>query len=137
MSDIAAQRKIVALLIASLLLPYGIYRLWDAWSFTSQGREVAGEVVQRDSSRFTIRYVVGDQAFQIQEDLPIARGMSAYRRMELQPGEQVAVLYDPASPQKARWDSDRIWVFPIAVILVSGLTGLAGLRPDVMFRPFR
>jgi hypothetical protein len=75
MSDIAAQRKIVALLIASLLLPYGIYRLWDAWSFTSQGREVAGEVVQRDSSRFTIRYVVGDQAFQIQEDLPIARGM--------------------------------------------------------------
>jgi hypothetical protein len=137
MGDTPAQRRILALLIAALGLTYGSYRLWDAWSFTSQAREVAGEVVQRDSSQFTIRYFVGDQAFQIQEDLPIARGMAAYRRTEIQPGVQVAVLYNPASPQKARWDSDRIWAFPIVVILVSVLAGLAGLCPDVMFRPFR
>jgi hypothetical protein len=137
MSDTPAQRRILALLISSLGLLYGTYRLWDAWSFTSQAREATGEVVQRDSSQFTIRYIVGEQAFQIQEDLPIARGMSAYRRTEIQPGVQVAVLYDPASPQKARWESDRIWAFPVVVILISVLAGLAGLRPDVMFRPFR
>jgi hypothetical protein len=137
MSDTPAQRRILALLIASLGLLYGTYRLWDAWSFTSQAREVVGQVVQRDSSQFTIRYMVGEQAFQIQEDLPIARGMSAYRRTEIQPGAQVAVLYDPASPQKARWDSDRIWAFPIVVLVIAVLAGLAGLRPDLMFRPFR
>jgi hypothetical protein len=131
------QRSILALLIASLGLSYGIYRLWDAWSFTSQARQVAGEIVDRDSARLTIRYIVGGQAFQIQEDLPSTRGMSAYRRMQLQPGAQVPVLYDPASPQKARWDSDRIWAFPIVVVFISVLTGLAGLRPDVMFRPLQ
>lgn len=131
------QRTIFALLVASLGLPYGIYRLWDAWSFTSRAREVTGEIVERDSSRFTIRYVVEGQAFQIEEDLPIAKGMSRSRRIELQPGVQVTVLYNPAAPQEARWDSDRIWAFPIIVILVSVLAGLAGLRPDLMFRPLR
>lgn len=131
------QKAIIALVIAALGLPYGLYRLWDAWSFTSRARETAGEIVGRDSARFTIRYIVDDQPYQIQETLPSTRGMSGYRRARLQPGVQVAVLYDPASPQKARWDSDRIWATPIVVLFLSVLTGLAGLRPDVMFRSFR
>ena len=137
MIDTPAQKKMVLLVFGLLGLLYGTYRLLDAWSFTSQAREVAGEIIDRDSSRFTIRYIVDGQAFQIQETLPSTRGMSSYRRAQLQPGAQVGVLYNPLSPQKARWDSNRIWAFPIIVIFLSVLTGLGGLRPDLMFRPFR
>ncbi len=130
------QKAIIALLIAALALPYGLYRLWDAWSFTSRAREAAGEIVDRDSSRFTIRYIVEGQPFQIQEDLPSAKGAS-YRRAQLQPGVQVAVLYDPASPQNARWESDRIWAFPLVLLFMGLLSAFAAWRPDFMFRPFR
>jgi Protein of unknown function (DUF3592) len=124
----------VALVIALVGLPYGVYRLWDAWSFTSQAREAIGEIVERDSSQFTIRYAAEGRTFQITENLPSTKGMSGLKRAELQPGVEVTVLYDPVSPQNARWKSDRVWAFPIAVILVSVLAGLAGLFPDVAFR---
>lgn len=131
------QKAIIALVIAALGLPYGLYRLWDAWSFTSHAREAAGEIVDRDSARFTIRYIVAGQAFQIQEALPSTKGMSGYRRARLQPGVQVPVLYDPASPQNARWESDRIWAVPLLVLFIGLLSAFAAWRPEVMFRPFR
>jgi hypothetical protein len=130
-----SQGALIALMIALAGLSYGVYRLRDAWSFTSHAREAIGEIVDRGSSRFTIRYAVGKQTFEIAEDLPSTRGMSALRRTQLQPGAQVPVLYDPVSPQNARWKSDRIWAFPIIVILVSALVGLASLFPNAALRP--
>jgi hypothetical protein len=124
------RRKTVLLLLAVVGLSYGGYRLWDAWNFTSHAREAQGQVVDRNSSTFTIQYQVNGQTFQFDERLPSTKGMNIERRMELQPGASVAVLYDPASPANGRWKSRRLWFFPASVLFISALCGIAALLPD-------
>jgi len=129
------QGAIVCALIALIGLPYGTYHLWDFWRFASKAREAQGHVVARDSSTFTIQFTAEGQTFQFEEDLPGTKGMSGQRRSALQLGTAVTVLYDPSSPQKARWKSNRLWVFPLAILFISVLAGLAALFPDFMSRP--
>lgn len=126
------QGAIICVLIAALGLPYGAYGLWNYWNFASKAKEAAGQIVARNSSTFTIQYTVNEQTYQIDEDLPNTKGMSGQNRIALQPGKAVMVLYDPMSPQSARWQSDRLWLFPVAIIFVSALAGLGALFPEFM-----
>jgi hypothetical protein len=128
------QGAIICVLIAALGLPYGAYGLWDYWSFASKAREAAGQIVARNSTTFTIQYTVDQQTYQIDESLPNTKGMSGQNRIALQPGKAVTVLYDPMSPGSARWQSERLWLFPLAILFVSGLAGLGALFPDFMSR---
>lgn len=61
--------------------------------------------------------------------------MSILRRERLQPGATVSVLYDPLSPSNARWNADN-WVWPLIVMLLSILIGLAGFFPNLARRSF-
>jgi hypothetical protein len=58
-------------------------------------------------------------------------------RRELEPGHSVPVLYDPAQPAHAKWDSTRIWEFPATITALAVLAFAAALFPDVMYRPLR
>jgi hypothetical protein len=118
-------------------LPYATYRVWDFWRFISRAQEAQGQIVARDSATCTIRFEVAGHKFQIEEDLPSRRGMAGQRRMELQPGTTVTVLYDPSSPHNAKWKAEGLWVFPAAIILVSALAGLVALFPEFMSRSWR
>ena len=131
------QGIIISLLIAVVGLPYGTYHLWEYWRFASKAQEAQGRVVARDSSTFTIQFAVDGQTFQIAEALPGTKGMAGQRRSALQPGAAVTVLYDPSSPQKARWQNNRLWVFPLAIFLISAIAGFSAWFPDLMSRPLR
>jgi Protein of unknown function (DUF3592) len=135
--ELRRQGIIIGLLIAMLGLPYGTYCLWDFWRFISRAQEAQGQIVARDSTTFTIRFEAEGRTFQIEEDLPSRRGTAGLQRMVLQPGATVTVLYDPSSPQNAKWKTERLWVFPVAIILVSTLAGLVALFPDFMSRSWR
>lgn len=100
-------------------------------------QEAQGQIVARDSANIIIQFEVGGRIFEIQEALPSTRGAAGLQRVKLQVGTMVPVLYDPSSPQNARWRTERLWVFPVAIILVSVLAALAGLFPDFMSRSWR
>lgn len=130
-------RIIIFLLIAVVGIPYGAYHLLDYWIFAFKAHEAPGQVVARDSSTFTIQFAVDGQPFHIDEALPGTRGMGRPRRSEVQPGFAVMVLYDPSAPQKARWKHDVNWAFPLAILLISAICGLAYWFPDAASRPLR
>ena len=130
------QRKI-GLIIASIAgLIYGTSILWNFTAFSWRASETQGRIVARDSFTFTIQYAVDGRTYQIQQDLPGTRGMSGIKRMQLQPGAAVTVLYDPSSPGDARWKSNRNLVFPFAVIFIALLAGFAGMFPELALRSF-
>lgn len=129
--------SIIGLILACLGIAYATWLLLDYAQFLAKARETPGEIVARNSSDFTIQYQVDGQTFQIEEKLPSTKGMSGLRRMGLQPGVEVTVLYDPGAPQKAKWKSDRLWVFPAAFLFVCVLAALAALYPNAMRRPLR
>ncbi len=135
--DRRTQGRIVAGVIAVCGFIFGTYRLLDTWSFVSRAQEATGVIVARDTRIFTIQYEVAGQSYQIDEDLPSTKGMSGLTRMRLQVGTPVPVLYDPSSPEKAKWKDARLWVFPLAVLAVSVIAAFCSWVPDVMFRPFR
>lgn len=128
---------IIFLLIAAVGMPYGAYHLLDYWRFAFKAHEAPGFVVARDSSSFTIQFAVNGRTFQIDEALPGTKGMGRPRRSEVQPGFAVMVLYDPSSPQKARWKNDRNWLVPLATLLISAICGLAYWFPNAASRPLR
>ena len=130
-------RKPVLIILSLIGLAYGAYLILDIVGFTSTAEETQGRIIARDSFTFTIQYEVNGQTYQIRQDLPSAKGMSGINRMKLQPGVAATVLYDPSSPQNARWKSNRNWVFPIAILFVSLLAGFGGLFPQVALRSFR
>ena len=126
-----------AFIIASIAgLIYGVYLLWDFTGFSLRASEIQGRIVARDHFTFTIQYVVDGTTYHIQQELPGTKGMSGIKRMKLQPGAVVTVLYDPSSPGDARWKSNRNLVFPFAVIFLALLAGFAGLFPDIALRSF-
>jgi len=128
--------RILFLVVLSVIgLAYGIYLLFDYLKFTSSASETQGQVVARDGSRFTIEYNVGGQTFRIRESLPSTRGMSGLKRARLRPGATVSVLYDPLSPANGRWNANN-WIWPLVVLALSILCGLAGLFPNVARKPF-
>ena len=130
------QRKI-GLIIASIAgLIYGTYLLWNFTAFSWRASEIQGQIVARDHFTFTIQYVVDGRTYHLQQELPGTKGMSGIRRMKLQPGTAVTVLYDPSAPGDARWKSDRNLVFPFAVIFLALLAGFVGLFPDIALRSF-
>jgi len=132
------RRRITFLIVLSFVgFAYGAYRLWDALAFGAVASRTQGQVVAREGSSFTIEFSVDGQVFHITEDLPGTKGMTGMERARLQPGASVVVLYDPSSPSHARWDAKRNWFFPLAVMAVSMLAGLAGWRPDLAGRTFR
>lgn len=131
------QGIVVCILIAVVGFPYGSYQLLDYLRFASRAQETQGLIVARDSANFTIQFAVDGQAYQIQEALPSTRGMAGQARMALQPGTAVRVLYDPSSPQSAKWKASRNWVFPVAVLLVSAIAALTARFPEFMSRPLR
>ncbi len=130
------QRKPAFIILSVLGLIYGAHLLWNIIGFTSAASETQGRIITRDNFTFTIQYTVNGKTFQITEDLPSTKGMSGMKRMKLQPGSTVTVLYDPSSPGNAKWNANRNWVFPLAVIFVSLLAGFAGLFPDIALRSF-
>ncbi len=130
------QRKTVFIILSVIGLIYGAHLLWNIVGFTLAASETQGKIIARDNFTFTIRYIVDGQTFQITEDLPSTKGMSGVKRMKLQPGTTVSVLYDPSSPGNAKWNANRNWVFPFAVIFISLLAGFAGLFPDIALRSF-
>jgi hypothetical protein len=132
-----SQGIIIGWVIAVLGFTFGAYRLLDTWSFMSRAHEAQGIIVARDSHVFTIQFEADGQTYQIEEDLPSTRGMSGQTRMQLQVGTPVSVLYNPASPGKARWKASRLWVFPLAMIIVAIIAALCCLFPDFMSRPWR
>ena len=117
-------------------LAFGVYRLWDIWAFSLTASETEGQIVARNSASFIIEFNANGRTFQITEDLPSTKGMSGLTRTKLQPGTKVSVLYDPSTPSRAKWNDKRNWVFPLAIIFVSVLAGLAGLFPNLANRPF-
>jgi Protein of unknown function (DUF3592) len=130
--------RIIFLIALSLVgLAFGAYRLFDFWAFSLTASETEGQIVARNSASFIIEFNANGQTFRITEDLPSTKGMSGLTRTRLQPGTKVSVLYDPSTPRRARWNDKRNWAFPLAIIFVSVLAGLAGLFPDVANRPFR
>jgi hypothetical protein len=123
--------RIVFLIILSIIgFAYGIYLWSDYFIFTLSACETQGLIVSREGSSFTIQYNVEGQTFQIKQGLPSTKGMSGLKRAKLQPGATVSVLYDPMSPGDARWNA-HIWVWPLIVIILSMLTGVAGFFPDI------
>ena len=140
LEDIHSQPRgrIIFLIALSLVgLAFGVYRLWDIWAFSLVASETEGQIVARNSASFIIEFNANGQIFRITEDLPSTKGMSSLTRTKLQPGTKVSVLYDPSSPSRARWNDKRNWVFPIALIFVSILAGLAGLYPNLAKSPLR
>ncbi len=130
--------RIIFLIALSLVgLAFGAYRLLDIWAFSLTASETEGQIVARNSASFIIEFNANGRTFQITEDLPSTKGLSGLTRTRLQPGTKVSVLYDPSSPSRARWNDNRNWVFPLVVILLSVLVGLAGLFPNFANRSFR
>jgi hypothetical protein len=128
--------RIVFLIILSAIgLPYGIYLLSDYIFFTSLALETQGQVVARDGSNFTIQYTVEGQTFRIKHSLPSTKGMTGLERARIRPGATVSVLYDPSSPGDGRWNAHN-WVWPLVVIVLSVICGLAGFFPDIARKPF-
>ena len=130
-------RTIFLIALSLVGLAFGVYLLWDIWAFSLTASETEGQIVARNSASFIIEFNANGRTYQITEDLPSTKGMSGLTRIKLQPGTKVSVLYDPSTPSRARWDDKRNWVFPLAVIFVSVLAGLAGLFPNLANRPFR
>ena len=131
------RRRIIFLIVLSVIgFAYGVYRLCDFGVFRIRAVETQGQIIARDGSQFTIQYNVNGSAYLITEDLPSTKGMTGLKRMKLQPGVTVSVLYDPLSPAHAKWAAERNWVFPLAIMFISLLAGFAGLFPDVVSRPF-
>ena len=60
-----------------------------------------------------IQFRVGEKAYRFDEALPSSHGSSAQTYRRLVPGTAVTVLYDAASPNHAKWKSNRIWEFPL------------------------
>ena len=132
------RRRIILLIVLSVGgLTFGAYRLWDTWAFNLLAAETQGQIVARNGLTFTIQYVVDGRTFQITEDLPGTKGMSGTTRMQLHVGAMVPVLYEPSSPNNARWEAERNWVFPLGILFVSVLAGFAGLFPDIAGRSIR
>ncbi len=131
-SQDSSRRRIIWLVVLAIAgFVYGSYLMWEMISFNMTAIETDGRVVGRAGSKFTIKYIVDGRSFLITEDLPGTKGMSGLKSAALRPGARVRVLYDPASPVNGRWKSDRNWVFPGAVMLVSLMAGLAGMFPNV------
>jgi Protein of unknown function (DUF3592) len=130
-------RTIFLIALSLVCLAFGVYRLWDIWAFSLTASETEGQIVVRNSASFIIEFNANGQTFQITEDLPSTKGMSGLTRTKLQPGTKVSVLYDPSTPIRARWNNKRNWVFPLALIFVSVLAGLAGLFPNLANSRFR
>lgn len=130
------QRPIVAVL-AICGFVYGVYMLASAWAFGRTAQRVQGLIVDRDGTHFTVEYRVNGQALQLTEMLPSAKGMSGMTRRELQPGNSVPVLYDPAAPTRAKWDSNRVWGWPAAIIAVATLAFCAAMFPRRQLSPSR
>ena len=131
------RRRIIFLIVLSVIgFTYGVYRLWDFRTFSISAVETQGQIIARDGSKFTIQYNVKGSTYLITEDLPSTKGMSGLKRMKLQPGVTVAVLYDPLSPANAKWAAERNWVFPLVIIFLSLLSGFAVLFPDIVRSAF-
>ena len=124
-------RIMLLIVFSGIGLVYGMYLLFNYFSFISSASEIQGQVVAREGSHFTIRYVVDGQTFHITEPLPSTKGMSGLERARLRPGAMVTVLYDPRSPANGRWNANN-WIWPLVVIALSILCGLAGLFPNAM-----
>jgi hypothetical protein len=62
---------------------------------------------------------------------------AAHRVQQLRPGNSVPVLYDPALPTRAKWDSTRVWALPAAIMAVAVIAFGVAMFPDVMARPLR
>jgi hypothetical protein len=125
------QRPIVAVL-AICAFAYGVYMLLSVWSFMRTAHTVQGLIVDRDNAHFTVEYMVNGRALQLTESLPSTKGFSGMSRRKLRPGNSVPVLYDPALPSRAKWDSNRIWVFPAAIMFMASLVLCAALFPNAM-----
>lgn len=124
-------RKTLLTFIAVVAFSYGAYRLWEFWSFSRDAHETQGVIVDRTSNQFTIQFTVDGRSYEIEEDLPSTKGADVEMRMRLQPGVYVKVLYDPESPQNARWKSARNWAFPAALCAIGIMCGLAAYRPSL------
>jgi Protein of unknown function (DUF3592) len=124
-------KKALLTVIAVVAFSFGAYRLWDIWNFSRNALEAQGVIVERTSNQFTIEFTANGRSYQIEEELPSTKGADVETRMRLQPGVYVTVLYDPDSPQDARWKSARNWVFPGALCAIGVLFGLAAYRPNL------
>ncbi|MFZ1082973.1 MAG: DUF3592 domain-containing protein [Candidatus Kryptoniota bacterium] len=128
-------KNILFIILSVIGLFYEIYLLSDYLVFTLSASETQGQIIARDGTSFTIQYTVEGHTFRIKHDLPSTKGMSIIRRERLRPGATVAVLYDPLSPSNARWNADN-WLWPLIVIFLSILFGLAGFFPDLARKSF-
>ena len=97
---------------------YAVLSLGRTAVFTSRAEQIQGVVSARGPATFTIDYEVQGQRFSIEVPLPRVKG-SSKKRSSLQPGASVTVLYDPRTPARGVWKSNREWVFPTAILVVS------------------
>jgi len=116
---------------------WGVYMLLAAWSFSRTAHRVQGLIVDRDNANFTVQYMVNGQMLQLTEALPSTKGMSGMTRQQLRPGNSVPVLYDPALPTRAKWDSNRVWALPAAIMAVAMIAFGVAMFPNLMARPLR
>lgn len=114
-----------------------MYMLVAAWAFARSAHRVQGLIVDSDNASFTVEYRVNGQTLQLTESLPSTKGMSGLTRMQLRPGNSVPILYDPALPSRARWDSNRAWGLPVAIMALATIAFGAAMFPDFMARPLR
>jgi len=128
---------VTLLILACIGIAYSCWLLLGYVHFAGEATETQGVVVARDSIRFTIEFQVDGQTFRIEEDLPSTKGSSGLERVRLRPGAEVTVLYDPASPQNAKWKSNRLWIFPVAILALSSLGGMVALFPNARRRSSR
>ena len=118
---------VTLLILACSGIAYSCRLLLGYVHFAAKATGTQGVVVARDSIRFTIEFQVDGQTFRMEEDLPSIKGSSALERVRLRPGAEVTVLYDPASPQNAKWKSNRLWIFPVAILALSSLGAMVAL----------
>ncbi len=115
--------KSVFIIAASIIgFTIGLYLLWDYLSFTLMADETQGQVVAIGDHYFTIQYKVEGQTFRIKEHIPKWGGMSM--------GRTVSVMYDPLSPNNARWNNNN-WTVPISVIGLLIVWFLVGFYPTI------
>ena len=118
--------KSLFIIIASTIgFAAGIYLLWDYLSFTLMADETQGQVVAIGDHFFTIQYNVEGKTFRIKEHLPKYGGMSM--------GRTVSVLYDPESPDNARWSHNN-WTYPFIWIALSIFWFFSVLYPKIFGR---